>query len=123
MDKSALTCRASRTTVLTRFSCSLLFLATPVLANDAPFDPDSPWLLGNWVGYRKHLADEGVDFQVDYTTQSAANLAADISFSLAGGGVCFNATPARLNLFNLIQMLINRQPQLMADAYVIIGPA
>lgn len=75
MDKSALTCRASRTTVLTRFSCSLLFLAAPVFANDAPFDPDSPWLLGDWAGNRKHLADEGVDFQVDYTTQSAANLA------------------------------------------------
>lgn len=62
-------------TSVTGLSFSILMLAAPAFASVTPFDPDSPWLLGDWAGYRKHLADEGVDFQVGYTTQSAANLA------------------------------------------------
>lgn len=49
-------------TSVTGLSFSILMLAAPAFASVAPFDPDSPWLLGDWAGYRKHLADEGVDF-------------------------------------------------------------
>ncbi|MTD25370.1 carbohydrate porin [Erwinia sorbitola] len=71
----AINCRTSLKTCLTFISFSFAFLVSPALAGAAPFDPDSPWLLGDWGGYRKHLADEGVKFQIDYNMESAANLA------------------------------------------------
>ncbi|WP_075182859.1 carbohydrate porin [Pantoea sp. 1.19] len=52
-----------------------LLLSGAALADRAPFDPDSPWLLGDWGGYRSQLQQDGVDFQVNYTLESAANLA------------------------------------------------
>lgn len=53
----------------------LALVSFSTLADTPPFSLDSPWLLGDWGGYRQKLADDGVDFQVGYTMQSAANLA------------------------------------------------
>ncbi|MGV3344607.1 carbohydrate porin [Enterobacteriaceae bacterium LUAb1] len=56
-------------------SLGLLLLSAPGFADYAPFDPNSPWLLGDWGGYRSQLKQDGVDFQVNYTMETAANLA------------------------------------------------
>ncbi|MBK0032784.1 carbohydrate porin [Erwinia sp. S43] len=53
----------------------LVLVSFSALADTPPFSLDSPWLMGDWGGYRQKLADDGVDFQVGYTMQSAANLA------------------------------------------------
>lgn len=53
----------------------LVLISFTTLADNKPFSLNSPWLLGDWAGYRQQLADDGVDFQLDYTMQSAANLA------------------------------------------------
>lgn len=56
-------------------------LAAPllcVLASTAhgatPFDPDSPWMLGDWNGTRSELADRGYDFSLTYTGEMGSNL-------------------------------------------------
>ncbi|HBT14085.1 MAG TPA: porin, partial [Erwinia persicina] len=41
----------------------------------APLSMDSDYLFGDWGGYRSELKKEGVDFQVNYTMESASNLA------------------------------------------------
>lgn len=49
--------------------------ALPAAHAAEPFSYDSAWMLGDWNGTRSQLKDEGVDFQVNYTMESAANLA------------------------------------------------
>lgn len=39
------------------------------------FSADSPWMLGDWNGLRTDLQQDGVNFNVDYTMESASNLA------------------------------------------------
>jgi len=39
------------------------------------FSVDSPWMLGDWGGLRSDLQQDGVNFQVGYTMESASNLA------------------------------------------------
>lgn len=39
------------------------------------FSYDSPWMFGDWNGYRSHLKDDGIDLQSNYTMESATNLA------------------------------------------------
>ncbi|MTD26883.1 carbohydrate porin [Erwinia sorbitola] len=56
-------------------SSALLWVSAPVLADMRPFSVDSDYLFGDWGGYRSKLKDDGVDFQVNYTMESAANLA------------------------------------------------
>lgn len=56
-------------------SLGLVLCSFTALADSTPFSPDSPWMLGDWAGYRKAMSDRGVDFQLGYTMQSAANLA------------------------------------------------
>lgn len=41
----------------------------------APFSYDSTWMLGDWGGLRSELKDDGVNFSVDYTMESASNFA------------------------------------------------
>jgi len=53
----------------------LAFISSSVWADQTPFSLDSPWLLGDWGGYRTQLQQEGVDFQANYTMESASNLA------------------------------------------------
>lgn len=59
------------------FVPGILFLAMlPSLGHAAePFSPDSEYMFGDWGGYRTDLKNRGVDFQVGYTAESAANLA------------------------------------------------
>nr|WP_230320691.1 carbohydrate porin [Erwinia sorbitola] len=40
-----------------------------------PLSADSDYLLGDWGGYRSKLKDDGIDFQINYSMESAANLA------------------------------------------------
>ena len=57
-------------------------LSGSALAADA-FSYDSPYMFGDWDGYRTQLEKEGVKFDVNYTMESAANL---------GGGANSNTT-------------------------------
>ncbi|WP_415860467.1 carbohydrate porin [Pantoea cypripedii] len=41
----------------------------------SPFSNDSPWMLGDWNGQRTALQQQGIDFNVNYVMESAANLA------------------------------------------------
>lgn len=57
-------------------SGALFMLALPGLAHAAdPFSVDSPWMLGDWGGYRSELQQDGVNFQVGYTMEAGSNLA------------------------------------------------
>lgn len=49
--------------------------ALPAAQAAEPFSYDSAWMLGDWNGTRSQLKEEGVDFQVNYTMESASNLA------------------------------------------------
>ena len=49
--------------------------ALPAVQAAEPFSYDSAWMLGDWNGTRSQLKDEGVDFQINYTMESASNLA------------------------------------------------
>lgn len=51
-------------------SCAFSLSAHATLA----FDPNSPWMLGDWNGGRSQLKDGGIDFQTFYNMESAANL-------------------------------------------------
>lgn len=50
------------------------FCSVPSLAADA-FSYDSPYMFGDWGGRRTQLENHGVKFNVDYTMESASNLA------------------------------------------------
>lgn len=54
-----------------------LFLAVLVAGNVARADPaprpTEPWLLGDWGGFRTHLFEKGVNFQVGYVSEIAYN--------------------------------------------------
>lgn len=55
-------------------SVGLLFSSAHVLAADAgAFSPDSTYMFGDWGGTRSTLKDEGVDFQLNYTSETASN--------------------------------------------------
>ncbi|MFF7708501.1 carbohydrate porin [Pseudomonas sp. NPDC007930] len=47
--------------------------SAPAFATTA-FDTQSPWMLGDWGGLRTQLHDQGVDFQLNYLSEGAANL-------------------------------------------------
>ncbi len=57
-------------------SVGLLFSSAHVLAADAAgaFSPESTYMLGDWGGTRSNLKNEGIDFQFNYTSESASNL-------------------------------------------------
>lgn len=57
--------------------CSSLLMAVSSLAQaeNAPLSVDSPYMFGDWGGYRTKLKQDGIDFQVNYTMESASNLA------------------------------------------------
>ena len=57
------------------YSSALLLVSTVANADMAPLSMDSDYLFGDWGGYRSELKKEGVDFQVNYTMESASNLA------------------------------------------------
>ncbi|CAN5905433.1 carbohydrate porin OprB [soil metagenome] len=49
----------------------------PATASPSAFPavpPSGPWLLGDWGGLRTRLYQQGVDFQLGYTTESAYNV-------------------------------------------------
>ncbi|MEG5266621.1 carbohydrate porin [Pseudomonas sp. JDS28PS106] len=55
--------------------CGLAVLSLTGAAQAAPaFDSDSPWMLGDWGGKRTELSQQGFDFKLDYTSETAANL-------------------------------------------------
>lgn len=56
-------------------SLGLALFSAGAQADQSPFAYDSPWMFGDWGGYRTQLKQDGVDFQVNYTMESAANLA------------------------------------------------
>jgi porin len=49
-------------------------LSGSALAADA-LSPDSEWMFGDWGGYRTQLQEDGIKFDVNYTMESASNLA------------------------------------------------
>ncbi|MCC4105457.1 carbohydrate porin [Serratia ureilytica] len=64
-------------TVIKTLPSGLLFIALhsgSALAAE-PFGLDSPWMFGDWGGLRSELQQDGVNFQVNYTMESASNLA------------------------------------------------
>ncbi len=54
---------------------SLLLVSGLVQAAYSPLSVDSPYIFGDWNGLRSQLKDDGVDFQANYTMESASNLA------------------------------------------------
>ena len=55
--------------------CGLAVLSMCSAVEAAPaFDADSPFMLGDWGGKRSELSDQGFDFKLDYTSETAANL-------------------------------------------------
>jgi len=52
----------------------LAMLSTSALAADA-FSYDSPYMFGDWGGNRTQLENDGIKFDVNYTMESASNLA------------------------------------------------
>jgi porin len=51
----------------------LMLASGSALADFAPLSMDSPYLFGDWEGSRTQLKNDGVDFQVNYTMESASN--------------------------------------------------
>lgn len=50
--------------------------AYPIAGHSAEaFSSQSPWMTGDWGGTRSQLSEKGIDFQLGYTMESAANLA------------------------------------------------
>lgn len=39
-----------------------------------PFDPDSPWMFGDWGGLRSELQAKGYQFSFEYLSETAANI-------------------------------------------------
>jgi porin len=70
-----MTAQINRTT-LTKTSVAMLLLcgATSSQALEA-FNPESPWMLGDWGGLRSELLEKGYTFNVFYTGETATNLA------------------------------------------------
>src|SRR5476651_327913 len=70
-----MTAQINRTT-LTKTSVAMLLLcgATSSQAQEA-FNPESPWMLGDWGGLRSELLEKGYTFNVLYTGDAATNLA------------------------------------------------
>lgn len=56
-------------------SVPLVLFSTASRADMAPLSVDSSYMFGDWGGLRSQLKDDGVDFQVNYTMESASNLA------------------------------------------------
>ncbi len=71
--------KAARNTPKKTLMLSLFILgasAYPAVSQSADaLSYDSPWMFGDWGGTRSQLKQEGVDFQVNYTMESASNLA------------------------------------------------
>jgi len=65
----------SRHAMLVMCGSALLWASAPAGAEMRPLSMDSDYLFGDWGGYRNELKKEGVDFQVNYTMESASNLA------------------------------------------------
>lgn len=53
----------------------LVVTAPNGFAANSPFSSNSPWMLGDWDGQRTTLQQQGIDFNVNYVMESAANLA------------------------------------------------
>lgn len=57
---------------------SILCLSGCVLAGSAhaysAFDPDSPYMFGDWGGLRTKMAEQGITFKLDYTGEAARNV-------------------------------------------------
>ncbi|KAB0496010.1 porin, partial [Pseudomonas lini] len=66
----------SNRTTRNKISMALLLLcgATSSQAQEA-FNPESPWMLGDWGGLRSELLEKGYTFNVLYTGDAATNLA------------------------------------------------
>jgi carbohydrate-selective porin OprB len=74
-------------TALRQLNCAAVALATSLAVNGAHAeDPAAktskeptaaaapvPWLLGDWGGYRTRLQQDGIDLQLGYTAEIAAN--------------------------------------------------
>ncbi len=56
-------------------SGALMMFSTVSQADMAPLSVDSSYMFGDWGGLRSQLKEDGVDFQVNYTMESASNLA------------------------------------------------
>ncbi len=55
--------------------CGLTLLGLAGTVHAAPaLSPDSPWMLGDWGGKRTDLSTRGIDFKLDYTSETGANL-------------------------------------------------
>lgn len=50
-----------------------IFYSASSMAADA-FDFNSPWLLGDWGGYRNELSENGMDFFLNYSNEAASNI-------------------------------------------------
>jgi len=59
---------------LRHFTAPLLCAFTASAHGAAPFESDSPWMLGDWNGSRSELAERGYDFSLDYTGEMGSNL-------------------------------------------------
>lgn len=64
-----------QTTLRTVAFCgiALLLASGHALADNAPLSIDSPYAFGDWNGYRSQLEKDGIEFQVNYTMESASN--------------------------------------------------
>jgi porin len=59
---------------LRHFTAPLLCAFTATAHGAAPFESESPWMLGDWNGTRSELARRGYDFSLDYTGEMGSNL-------------------------------------------------
>ncbi|MGY4490453.1 carbohydrate porin [Pseudomonas sp. TE3610] len=65
--------KSARNRLLQVSVLSALGLAGSAHAYDA-FDPESPWMLGDWGGARTELLNKGYDFSFEYVGEAASNL-------------------------------------------------
>jgi porin len=75
MKKSVLFQSPVSNRLLLSLLTSSFFLASPATRAADMFSADSEWMFGDWSGYRSDLKSQGVDFQLNYTMESAANFA------------------------------------------------
>ncbi|WP_039057198.1 carbohydrate porin [Enterobacter sp. Bisph1] len=74
--------KAVKKPALTAICATFLLSMQPAIVHAADaFSADSPWMFGDWGGTRSELKDNGVDFQVNYTMETASNLAGGYSTS------------------------------------------
>ncbi|WP_345831096.1 carbohydrate porin [Erwinia sp. HDF1-3R] len=59
----------------------LMLASGSALADYAPLSIDSPYAFGDWGGSRTQLKNDGVDFQVNYTMESASNFSGGYNHS------------------------------------------